>query len=269
MSRDPGVPSGVTEELAPDGTLRAAINIRNELLVSSLATDGVPHGVAPDVAGEVARRLGVPVRWVLYESPAALADAAGEEAWDIGLLGAEPARAESIAFTQAYAEIPATYLVPAGSVLRAVSEVDRPGVRISVAGRTAYDLWLSRNIRHAELVRSPNPAAAYDLFIADELAALAGLTARLTGDAARTPGSRLLPGAFTSVQQAVGTPRSRGRAAAFLPGLVDSLVSSGFVARSIARHGVTGLSAAPPRPAGPPAPAGRRLEHPPGAGPGA
>jgi polar amino acid transport system substrate-binding protein len=250
MGPDVEVPPGVTEELAPDGTLRAGINTRNELLVSSVTGDGVPQGVAPDVAAEVARSLGVSVRWVLYESPGALADAAGEEAWDIGLLGAEPARAESIAFTQAYAEIPATYLVRADSGLGAVSDVDRPGVRISVAARSAYDLWLTRNIRHAELVRCPTPDAAYDLFIRHRLDALAGLTARLTGDQARTPGSRLLDGAFTSVQQAVGTPRSRSRAAAFLPGLVAGLVSSGFVARSIARHHVTGLSPAGVRPAG-------------------
>jgi polar amino acid transport system substrate-binding protein len=244
MGSDVSVPPGVTEELAPDGTLRAGINTRNELLVSSVTTDGVPHGVAPDVAAEVARRLAVPIRWVLYESPAALADAADDQAWDIGLLGAEPARAQSIAFTQAYAEIPATYLVPAGSALRAMSDVDQSGVRISVAERTAYDLWLTRNIRRAELVRSPTPAAAYDLFLSDGLDALAGLTARLTSDMARTPGSQLLAGAFTSVQQAVGTPRSRSQAAGFLPELVSSLVAAGFVARSIARHGVTGLSSA-------------------------
>ena len=244
------MPAAVTGELAPAGTLRAGINTRNELLVSSVTEDGVPHGVAPDVAAEVARRLGVSVRWVLYDSPAALADAAADQAWDIGLLGAEPERAESIAFTQAYAEIPATYLVHADSALRAVSDVDQPGVRISVAARAAYELWLTRHIRHAELVRSPTPAAAYDLFVRDRLDALAGLTARLTGDLARTPGSRLLDGAFTSVQQAIGTPRGRSRAAAFLPELVGSLLSSGFVAGSIARHHVTGLSAAEDRPAG-------------------
>jgi polar amino acid transport system substrate-binding protein len=250
MGADARVPAGVTDELAPEGTLRAGINTRNELLVSSVTGDGVPHGVAPDVAAEVARWLGAGVRWVLYESPAALADAAGEQAWDIGLLGAEPARAESIAFTQAYAEIPATYLVRADSSLQAVADADRPGVRISVAARSAYDLWLSRNIRHAELVRSPTPAAAYDVFIRDGLDALAGLTARLATDQGRTPGSRLLPGAFTSVRQAVGTPRSRTRAAAFLPELVASLVWSGFVARSIARHQVTGLYPAEGGPAG-------------------
>lgn len=245
MSADGAVAPGVPDELAPGGTLRAGINTRNELLVSSVDGDGVPHGVAPDVAAEVARQLGAGVRWVLYDSPAALADAAGDEAWDIGLLGAEPARAELIVFTQAYAEIPATYLVPPGSALAAIADVDRPGVRISVAARTAYDLWLTRHITQAELVRSQTAAAAYDLFVSDGLDALAGLTARLVGDLARTPGARLLEGAFTSVQQAVGTPRSRSRAAAaFLPGLVSGLASSGFVADSIARHHVTGLSPA-------------------------
>lgn len=240
------------EELAPDGTLRAGINTRNELLVSSVSDDGVPAGVAPDVAAEVARQLGVPVRWVLYESPAALADAAGDQAWDIGLLGAEPARAVSIAFTQAYAEIPATYLVRADSALHSMPDVDQPGVRISVAARSAYDLWLTRNISQAQLIHCDTPAAAWDVFAAGGADALAGLTARLTRDLARMKGARLLDGAFTSVQQAVGIPRSRGSATGFLSGLVGNLVSSGFVARSIARHQVTGLSPAPPRPPGKP-----------------
>lgn len=250
MSSDGTAPPGVVEELAPDGTLRAGINTRNELLVSSVSEDDVPHGVAPDVAAEVARQLGVPVRWVLYESPAALADAADDQAWDIALLGAEPARAVTIAFTQAYAEIPATYLVRADSALRSVSDVDQPGVRISVAARSAYDLWLTRNIRHAELVHSDTPAAAWDLFAAGGLDALAGLTARLTRDLARIKGARLVDGVFTSVQQAVGVPRSGDRATGFLSDLVSGLVSSGFVARSIARHQVTGLSPAPPHPPG-------------------
>lgn len=244
MSPEHAVPRGVIEQLAPDGSLRAGINARNELLVSSLTEDGVPHGVAPDVAAEVASTLGVGVRWVVYESPAALADAVSDQAWDIGLLGAEPARAGSIAFTPAYAEIPATYLVRADSALHTVSDVDRPGVRISVAARTAYELWLTRSIRHAELVRSPTSAAAYDLFLAGEADALAGLTARLTDDLARTAGARLLDESFTSVQQAIGTPRSRNQAAGFLSDLVGTLVSSGFVASSIARHRVTGLSPA-------------------------
>jgi polar amino acid transport system substrate-binding protein len=243
---DGTVPPGVIEELVPDGTLRAGINTRNELLVSSVSEDGVPQGVAPDVAAELARQLRVPVRWVLYDSPAALADAADGQAWDIALLGAEPARAVSIAFTPAYAEIPATYLVRADSALRSVSDVDRPGVRISVAARSAYDLWLTRNIRHAELVHADTPAAALDVFAAGGgVDALAGLTARLTRDLARMKNARLLDGAFTSVQQAVGIPRSRDRATGFLSGLVSSLVSAGFVARSIARHQVTGLSPAP------------------------
>lgn len=247
-------PPGVSEELAPGGTLRTGLNTGNELLVSSVTAEGVPRGVAPDVAAEAARRLGAGVRWVLYGSAGALADAAADQAWDIGLLGAEPARAETIAFTQAYAEIPATYLVHADSPLRAIPDVDRPGVRISVAARTAYDLWLTRNIRQAELIRSQTRDAAWDLFIAGQADALAGLTARLAADLARAPGSRLLDGAFTSVQQAIGSPRSRRRSAVFLSELVADLVSSGFVARSIARHQVTGLSPAPPRPV-PPRPA--------------
>ncbi len=141
-------------ELAPHGVLRAGINLSNFLLVTGRAPSGDPHGVAPDMAHAVAERLGVPVRYVPFRTPGELADAAGTDTWDIGLIGAEPARAEKIAFTPAYVEIEATYLVPANSRLRTIADVDQPGIRIAVTARSAYDLWLERNIRHAELVRS-------------------------------------------------------------------------------------------------------------------
>lgn len=142
----------VIAELAPTGTLRAGVNLSNFLLVTGRTASGDPEGVSPDLARAVADRLSVPVRYVTYPRPSELADAADRDAWDIGLIGAEPARAEKIAFTAAYAEIESTYLVPAGSPLGAIGDVDRPGIRIAVAAGSAYDLWLSRHIAHAELV---------------------------------------------------------------------------------------------------------------------
>src|SRR6516162_11204313 len=156
----------ILSELAPTGVLRAAINMGNFLLVTGRTPSGDPEGVAPDIAREIASRLGVPVCYLPYARPGELADAADSGVWDIGLIGAEPQRAEKIAFTPAYVEIEATYLVPAGSPLGAVAEVDRPGVRIALTARSAYDLWLTRNIRHAELVRAEGAGdAAFDRFV--------------------------------------------------------------------------------------------------------
>ena len=173
------VPQDVLAELAPSGVLRAGINLSNFLLVSGKSPTGEPEGVAPDMARAIAERLGVEVAYVTFPRPGELADAAGANVWDIGLIAAEPARAEVIAFSPAYAEIEATYLVPAGSKITRVAEVDRPGIRIAIAARAAYDLWLSRHLEHAELIRAASLDASYDLFVAEKLDALAGLRPRL------------------------------------------------------------------------------------------
>jgi polar amino acid transport system substrate-binding protein len=235
----------VVSQLAPTGVLRAGINMSNFLLVTGRSPSGEPEGVSPDMAGAIAERLGVPVRYVPYPRPGELADAAGTGAWDIGLIGAEPQRAEKIAFTAAYAEIEATYLVPPGSAITRIEEVDRPSVRIAVAARAAYDLWLDRNIRHATLLRAESLDGSFALFTEQKLEALAGLRPKLLSDAERMPGSRILGGKFMAVQQAIGTARGNDAAAAFLRGFVEEAKASGLVARLIARHGVRGLSVAP------------------------
>ncbi len=235
---------GVRSELAPSGTLRAAINLANFLLVTGRSPTGDPQGVAPDMAAEIAKRLGVPITYVPFATPSELADAATADAWDIGLIGAEPARAQTIAFTAAYTEIEATYLVPAGSMLHTIEHVDRDGVRIAVAGGSAYDLFLSRSIEHAELVRASGLDGSFDLFVEQKLDALAGLRPRLLSDVERLPGARILDGKFTAVQQAVGTPRARERGAVFLRELVEEAKASGLVQRLIDRHRVRGLSVA-------------------------
>ena len=237
----------VVAEIAPSGTLRAGINLANFLLVTGKTASGEPEGVGPDLARAIADRLGVGVAHVPYDSPGALADAVDDDAWDIVLIGAEPARAQTIAFTAAYVEIEATYLVPAGSSLGSIADVDRPGIRIAVSGRSAYDLYLSRNLEHAELVRAEGIAASFALFKDGKLDALAGLRPALVTSAEALPGSRILDGRFTSVQQAVGTRRANAASAAFLREFVEEAKASGLVAGLIARHGVTGrLSVAPP-----------------------
>ncbi|WP_431282162.1 transporter substrate-binding domain-containing protein [Humitalea sp. 24SJ18S-53] len=235
----------IIAELAPGGELRAGINLSNFLLVSSRGPAGEPQGVSPDMARAVADRLGVPLRLVPFPNPGAVADAAGTGAWDIALIGAEPQRAEKIAFTAAYAEIEANYLVPAGSPITSMAQVDQPGVRIAVSARAAYDLWLDRNIHAATLVRAEGLDAAFKLFVDEGLDVLAGLRPKLLTDGATLPGSRILPGQFMSVQQAIGTRRGNTAAEAFLRDFVEEAKATGLVARLIAQHGVQGLSVAP------------------------
>jgi len=236
----------VVSQLAPTGVLRAGINLSNFLLVTGRSAAGDPEGVSPDMAGAIATRLGVPIKYVPYKTPGELADAADTGAWDIGLIGAEPQRAAKIAFTAAYCEIEATYLVPEGSHLKAIADVDQAGVRIAVTGRSAYGLWLDRNIKNATLVRSDTLDSAYDQFVREKLDALAGLRPRLLSDVKKLPGARILDGQFTAVQQAIGTARQNAAGAAFLRSFVEEAKASGLVARLIARHKVVGLSVAAP-----------------------
>ena len=235
----------ITSELAPTGVLRAGINMSNFLLVTGKTASGDPQGVAPDMAAEIARRLGVPVKYVQFERPSKLADAAGTNTWDIGLIGAEPQRAEKITFTAAYCEIEATYLVQPNSPLQSVGDVDRAGVRIAVRRGAAYDLWLERNIKHAAVLRSDSAEGPLDQFIGEKLEALAGLRPGLLSDVKKVPGGRILPGNFMTVQQAIGTEKKNAAGATFLAGFVAEAKRTGFVAKLIERHHVVGLSVAP------------------------
>jgi len=234
----------VKAELAPTGVLRAGINLSNFLLVTDRAENGDPIGVSPDIAAEIAQRLDVPLELVTYPDPGGLADAVGD--WDIGNIGAEPQRAEHIAFTAAYCEIQSTYLVPAGSPIQSIDDVDKPGIRIATKGRAAYGLWLENNLKHAELVKTDSIDSSFSAFVEQDLEVLAGLRPRLLADVQRLPGAHILEGQFSAVQQAVGTPRKNTAAAAWLAAFVEEVKASGFVAELISKHGVEGLSVAPP-----------------------
>ena len=231
--------------LAPNGKLRAGINYSNFLIVQRNAATGALSGIAPDLAHEVGRRLGVSVELVAYESPSRMGDDAPNDRWDIAFLGAEPQRAAIIAFTAAYLEIPSSYLVQPGSTIRSVAEVDREGVRIAVAARAAYDLWLERNIQHAKLERAQGIEASADHFINAKCDALAGLKPALLTAQARVPGSRVLEGQFTAVQQAIGTPRARTEGAAWLATFAEDVKRSGLVQSLIDRHRIAGVNVAP------------------------
>jgi polar amino acid transport system substrate-binding protein len=240
------VSAAVRSDLAPRGTLRVGLNLANFLLVTKDPASGEPRGVAVDLAQELGRRAGVAVEFVGFESPGIMADAAG--AWDIGFLAAEPSRGDVFEFTPAYLEVEATYLVPAGSALRAIDEVDRDGVRICVYEKSAYDLYLSRSLKHARLVRAGSIGASYERFVAEKLEALAGLRPRLVVDAEKLPGSRVLEGRFTAIQQAICLPKGHDAAAGYLREFVEDIKAKGVVAQAIKRHGVRGVTVAPRSP---------------------
>lgn len=233
--------------LAPDGTLRAGINLSNFLLVSGTLLDGTPVGVSPDMAQAVADQLEVDLEMRTYANPGDVTNAATEEEWDISNIGSDPLRAEHIYFSPAYAQIESTYLVPAGSPARSTFDVDQPGQRIAVKAQSAYALWLERNLKHAQVVEADSLEASFDAFVEDRLDALAGLRPRLMADVERLPGARVLEGNFSAVQQAIGTPRNRDPAGvAFLSAFVEKAKSNGLVAQLIEKHSARGLSVAPP-----------------------
>ncbi len=233
----------VISEFTPAGKLRIALNMSNFLLTARDGA-GAPIGVAPDLGRELARRLGVAVEMVPYPNPGLLADDAGKNKWDVGFLGAEPQRAGEIDFTPAYVEIEATYLVPPGSNLATCAAVDARGMRISVPERSAYELWLTRNIRNAELVRSKGSDEAFRQFVEKKMDAMAGLRPGLAAICASYPGSRILDGNFTAVQQAAGIPKGRPNAARYLRDYIEDIKASGLVATTIAGNNVQGLTVA-------------------------
>ena len=241
---EPMIDPLIVSQLAPTGVLRAAINMSNFLLVVDKDAEGNPVGTSPDVAAAIARRLGVPLKLVPYARPSEIADAAGNNEWDIANIGAEPQRAAVIDFTAAYAEIEATYLVPGDSPIEAIEEVDQPGNSISAPAGSAYGLWLENNISKAELRLIKGDAFAQ--FMDGDMSALGGLRSGLVKEVDKLPGARILDGQFTAVQQAVGVNKGRAEAFAWLLDFVEEIKASGFVADRIRHHGVEGqLSPAP------------------------
>ena len=233
-------------ELAPGGKLRVGINHSNFLLVNPGSPHGAPKGIAPDLALELGRRLGVPVQFVSFDGAGKTADAIRDAEVDAGFIASEAERASVIEFSSAYLELPATYLVPAGSPLGSLGEVDRAGVRIAVSGRSAYDLYLSRTLKNAELVRAESIPASFKLFVEQKLEALAGLKPGLLADLQMLPGARLLEGQFTAVQQSIGLPKKRAAAVRHVREFVEDAKRSGLVARLVEQHGVKGVNVAPP-----------------------
>ena len=231
----------MTQELAPGGKLRIGLNYSNFLIVSGDDPNGEPRGIAPDLGRELAKRAGLPFEFVKFDAAGKLFDAVKAAQVDIGFLGNEPQRANEVDFSPPYLEIPVTFLVPAGSPIKSITDVDREGVRISVSERSAYDLWLTRNLKKAQLVRAKGIPASYDLFMAQKLEALGGLKPKLVEEQARTPGSRVLDGQITGVQQSIAAPKGRPAAAEYMRKFADDVRKSGLAAKIIEKHGVRGV----------------------------
>jgi len=232
--------------LAPAGTLRAAINTGNPILARP-AGDGGAEGVSVDLARRLADQLGVPLQLCVFDAAGKSVEAVTDERADFGFFAVDPVRGAGIAFSAPYVLIEGSYLVRDDSPLQDNAEVDAPGLRLVVGRGSAYDLHLSREIRHAELLRAPTSPEVVATFLAEQADVAAGVRQQLQSDAAHHPGLRLLPGRFMVIQQAMGLPRSRGaEAAQALAAFVEEAKASGFVAQALARHGIEGASVAPP-----------------------
>ena len=236
----------VRQAFAPHGVLRASINLGNPILANKDAATGAAGGVSVDLARAFAERLGVGLELVVFDTAGKSVEAVAQEQADIGFFAIDPVRGAQIAFTHAYVLIEGSYLVRDDSPLKANEEVDRAGQRIVVGKGSAYDLYLTRELKDAEIVRAPSSPAVVQTFLDQALDVAAGVRQQLEADARKQAGLRLLPGRFMVIQQAMGVPKSRGaEAAAALRAFVEDMKATGFVADALARHGIQGASVAP------------------------
>ena len=239
----PHLSNAARSELAPTGKLRVGVNLSNTLFTNKDAATGELRGVSIDVMNELGSRLGVPVEHVVHPTPGDVTDAVDKGTWDVAILAIEQARAEKIAFSPAMTEIEATYLVHKNSTLKSVAQVDAQGVRIATPEKAGYELYLTRTLRNATLIRTKGLPAAMAVFNEQRSDAIAGLKPALLDSIKQMPDAKFVEGNFMTVNHGIGTQRNRGLAAEYLKNFVEDLNASGFVARSIARHDVKGLSA--------------------------
>jgi len=238
--------SSVLSAFAPTGTLRASINLGNPILANTDAVTGEPVGVSIDLARELGKRLGLPVDLVVFDTAGKSVEAVSDERADVGFFAIDPARGASIAFTAPYVLIEGFYMVRNDSPIRSNNEVDHADMRVAVGKGSAYDLFLSRELKHAQIVHAPSSPAVVQTFLEQGLEVAAGVKQQLEKDAAKTTGLRLLDERFMVIQQAMGLPKSRGNAATeYLRRFVEEMKASGFVANSLQRHKIGGASVAP------------------------
>lgn len=233
-------------ELAPSGTLRAAINFGNPILASR-GPGGEPRGLSVDLAREAARRLGLPIELVTFDSAGRTVDAMKAQRVDLAFVAIDPVRAADLDYTAPYVIIEGAYLVRSDSPVQRNEEVDRPGTRVAVGRGSAYDLYLTRELKAASLLRVPTSPEVVDQFLAQRLEVAAGVRQQLEADAKRVGGVRMLPGRFMVIEQAMGVPKGRQAAQAWLSGFIEEMKASGFVGDALKRHGVEGAAVAPAR----------------------
>jgi polar amino acid transport system substrate-binding protein len=235
---NPTIPATLLQSLAPTGRLRASINLGNPILANRDPVSGAPVGISVDMAQAFADQLGLPLELVLFDAAGKSVDAVKSERADIGFFAIDPLRGEDIAFTAPYVVIEGCYLVRNDSPIQRNEDVDRSPNRVVVGMGSAYDLYLSRALQSASLMRAPTSPTVIDMFVTQELEVAAGVKQQLLADMKRHHGLRLLPGRFMDIEQAMGLPKSRGpKAAALLSRFVDEMTSNGFVAACIRRHG--------------------------------
>jgi polar amino acid transport system substrate-binding protein len=236
----------VITAFTPTGKLRASINLGNPILANKHPKTGEPFGVSVDLANEFAKWLGVELELVVFNAAGKSVQAVSEERADFGFFAVDPLRGETIAFTAPYVLIEGFYLVRDASPIRTHAEVDQPHIRVAVGKGSAYDLFLTRELKRAQIVRAPTSQAVVQTFLEQDLDVAAGVKQQLEADAQKTAGLRLLDERFMVIRLAMGTPKSRGdAAAAMLSQFVEEMKASGFVAQALARHGITGAAVAP------------------------
>ena len=235
----------ILKEFAPTGTLRAAINQGNTVLAQK-GPSGEALGITVDLARELARRLGLPIELITFDAAGKVFEAMKRGVWDIAFLAVEPVRAAEIDFTAPYVLIEGTYMVPKDSALKSIEDVDSAGIRIAVAAGSAYDLYLTRTIKNATLVRAPTGPEAMAMFVRDRLEAAGGVKQPLVEFAAANPNLRVMDGRFMAIQQAMGMPKGRSKAHAYLRTFIEEMKASGFCADALKRSNQPDAQVAPP-----------------------
>jgi len=248
MPVEPAIAAATVAEFAPSGALRVGINLGNPVIAQRDPGGGDPKGVGPALGRELAKRLGVSVQYVTYDTAGKVADAVKEGAWDVAFLAVDPARAVDIDFTAAYVHIEGTYLVRDDSPCRQAADLDREGMRIAVGLKTAYDLYLTRELKHAKLVRAPvgGASAGIPVFVEQKLEAAAGVRQALDFYAKDHPEVRVMTGAFQQIRQAMVTPKNKAAGLAYMKVFVEEMKASGMVVASLKASGMAEVSVAPP-----------------------
>lgn len=242
MTLDPKIIAAFT----PTGRLRASINLGNPILAGRDPNTGEPAGVSIDLARAFAEQLGVELELVVWDSAGKSVEAVTDEQADIGFFAIDPVRGAGITFTDAYVLIEGAYLVRDDSSLRERDAVDREGISVMVGKGSAYDLYLTRELKQAQILRAPTSPAVVDTFLAENADVAAGVKQQLEADMARLSGLRMLPGSFMVIRQAMGLPKGRSpAAAATLSAFVEEMKASGFVAQALQRHHIQGAAVAP------------------------